>query len=244
MKVQFLGCGDAFGSGGRLQSCILVESGEKHFLVDCGASAMISLNKYGIDPDKISMILVSNLHGDHFGGIPYFISDAQLNKKRNRSLTIIGPPGLKKRLEQVNESTFPGSARVKLNFELVTVELSPGDHFITNGITIAPYGGVHGTDDIHLIYRIEFQGKKFTYTGETEWTEKILPAARGVDLLIAEAYFYAKKVKYHLDYRTLMSHFSELDAKKIVLTHMSQDILDNVSTMGCDYAEDGKVIEI
>jgi ribonuclease BN (tRNA processing enzyme) len=37
--IKFLGSGDAFGSGGRLQTCILIESAESKFLLDCGAAA-------------------------------------------------------------------------------------------------------------------------------------------------------------------------------------------------------------
>lgn len=244
MKVQFLGSGDAFGSGGRLQSCILVENTERQFLVDCGASAMISLSKYGIDPEKISMIIVSNLHGDHFGGIPYFIIDAQLNRKRTRSLTLIGPTGLKKRFDQVMEAAFPGFLKSKLSFELVKVELNPADHFVISGISISTFQAVHGESDTHLIYRIESQGKVFTYTGDTEWTDKLLTAAQGADLLVAESYFYAKKVKYHLDYRTLMANYGRLGAKKVIITHMGQEMLEYLHALHCEYAEDGKIVEI
>ncbi|HVO65085.1 MAG TPA: hypothetical protein VMT12_01270 [Syntrophales bacterium] len=37
VEVQFLGSGDAFGSGGRLQSCVLVKYSCGQFLIDCGA---------------------------------------------------------------------------------------------------------------------------------------------------------------------------------------------------------------
>ena len=42
MQMRFLGCGDVFGSGGRLNTCFLVNRGDASFLIDCGASAMIS----------------------------------------------------------------------------------------------------------------------------------------------------------------------------------------------------------
>lgn len=39
VSVKFLGCGDNFGSGGRFQTCISVQSEAANFLIDCGASA-------------------------------------------------------------------------------------------------------------------------------------------------------------------------------------------------------------
>ena len=51
MRVKFLGSGDAFGSGGRLNTCFLVDRGEASFLIDCGASAMISIRRFSVDPN-------------------------------------------------------------------------------------------------------------------------------------------------------------------------------------------------
>ncbi len=42
MQVQFLGSGDAFGSGGRFNSCFLVTGGESRFLIECGASSPVA----------------------------------------------------------------------------------------------------------------------------------------------------------------------------------------------------------
>src|SRR4051812_14967215 len=50
MRITILGCGDAFGSGGRFQAATLVESGDIMCLLDCGASTMPAINARGIDP--------------------------------------------------------------------------------------------------------------------------------------------------------------------------------------------------
>src|ERR1700722_15513884 len=42
MQVTFLGSGDAFGSGGRFNTCFLVEAAAASFLIDCGASSLIA----------------------------------------------------------------------------------------------------------------------------------------------------------------------------------------------------------
>ena len=46
VSVKFLGCGDNFGSGGRFQTCISVQSEAAAFLIDCGASALISMKNH------------------------------------------------------------------------------------------------------------------------------------------------------------------------------------------------------
>ena len=94
MKLTFVGCGDAFGSGGRFNTCFHLErAAGGNVLIDCGASSMVAIRKAGVDPNGIAAILVTHLHGDHFGGLPFFILDAQLVSRRTAPLTIAGRAG-------------------------------------------------------------------------------------------------------------------------------------------------------
>src|SRR5580693_10386458 len=53
MRLQILGSGDAFGSGGRLNTCFMVQRDAASFLIDCGASTMIAIRRFGVDPNQI-----------------------------------------------------------------------------------------------------------------------------------------------------------------------------------------------
>ena len=116
--VRFIGSGDAFGSGGRLQTCILVDTPEIRFAIDFGTTSLVGLQKQGIDPNTIDVILLTHLHGDHCGGIPFFLLDAMLNTKRTSPLKIVGPVNTQAHLQQLQESLFPGSSIMKPNFRL------------------------------------------------------------------------------------------------------------------------------
>ncbi len=94
MRLQFIGSGDAFGSGGRFNTCFHLTGARTNALIDCGASSLIALKKAGVDRNAIGAILVTHFHADHFGGIPFFVLDAQLVAKRTNPLLIAGPPGL------------------------------------------------------------------------------------------------------------------------------------------------------
>ena len=244
LSVTFLGSGDAFGSGGRLQTCILVRTATSHFLVDCGTTALIAMRRYGIEPNSIDTICVSHLHGDHFGGIPFFLLEAQLVSKRTRPLLIAGPPGTQQRLTQAMDVLFPGSSQVQQRFEVRIVELAPERPAALGDITVTPYVVQHASGAPPFALRIACAGKIITYSGDTEWTEALIPAAQGADLFIAEAYFFDKQVKFHLDYRTLMAHLAALCPKRLILTHMSADMLARLETLSCECAEDGQVIEL
>ncbi len=244
VEIRFLGSGDAFGSGGRFQACILVTSATCRLLLDCGASSLVAMRRFGVEPNSIDTILVSHLHGDHFGGIPFFVLDAQLIGKRTTPLTIAGPFGTKARLLEAMEVLFPGSSRVRQRFPLDVVELDPERPQALGGVTVTPYLVQHACGAPPLALRIDCGGKTIAYSGDTEWTASLLPAARDADLLIAEAYFFEKRVKYHLDFQTLQAHLGELRPKRVILTHMSQDMLARLDTLGCEYADDGMAVEL
>jgi len=74
--VQFVGSGDAFGSGGRFNTCFLVAGTKTRFLIDCGASTPVALKRAGIDLDGIDGVALTHLHGDHFGGLPFLLLSA------------------------------------------------------------------------------------------------------------------------------------------------------------------------
>jgi len=46
LRVRFLGSGDAFGSVGRMQSCILLKGMEAVLLLDCGASSLVAMKRW------------------------------------------------------------------------------------------------------------------------------------------------------------------------------------------------------
>src|SRR5215475_839337 len=125
MHIQFVGSGDAFGSGGRFNTCFHVVSEELNFLVDCGASSVIAMKRLGLDLNAIDLIVLTHYHADHCGGVPFFILDAQFVAKRQRPLTIAGPPPIKEWFPRQMETAFAGSFLSPKKFEVSLVELAP-----------------------------------------------------------------------------------------------------------------------
>jgi len=241
-SVQFLGSGDAFGSGGRLQTCIYVNAGNEHFLLDCGASSLIAMRRYGVDPSDINIILLTHLHGDHFGGLPFFVVDAQLISRRTKPLVVAGPPGLETRIRDAMEVLIPDSSRVKQKFSIEFIELTDKEATNIGSLVVTPYSVIHPSGAPAYSLRVECAGKVIAYSGDTEWTDSLISASAGTDLFISEAYFFEKKIKYHLDYKTLMAHRAELGCSRMILTHMNEDMLGKLQSIDVELAEDGKRI--
>src|ERR1700674_3128838 len=95
---RVVGSGDSLGSGGRFQTCIVVDGPTTRFAVDFGASSLIALARQGIHPNSLDAILLTHLHGDHCGGVPFLLLDAMLASRRTRPLTIAGPRDLQRRM--------------------------------------------------------------------------------------------------------------------------------------------------
>src|SRR5713226_1266847 len=116
ITVRFVGSGDSFGSGGRFQTCILVDGPRSRFAIDFGTSSLIALQQQGIEHNSIDAILLTHLHGDHCGGVPFLLLDAMLAAKRSRPLTIAGPRDTRARMQAIREALFPGSAMMAPKF--------------------------------------------------------------------------------------------------------------------------------
>jgi len=253
VRVRFLGSGDAFGSGGRFNTCILVERSEPRggdggargsLLVDCGASSMIAMRRFGVDPNAIATVVLSHLHGDHFGGLPFFVLDAQLYSRRTAPLTVVGPPGTAERLGQAMEALFPGSSRVSRKFATEVREIAAREAVEIDGVRLTAYPVEHACGAPPFALRLSCDGKVLAYTGDTEWTESLLEAGRDADLLIAEALFFDKRVKFHLDYATLRAALPRIGARRVILTHLGPDMLARLAEVSEETAEDGMVVEL
>lgn len=243
MELRVLGCGDAFGSGGRFNTCFHVSAPTGHFLIDCGASSMIAIRRFGIEPNRVATIFLSHLHGDHYGGLPFFILDAQLVSRRSEPLTIAGPPGLRERLPALMEAMFPGSSTAERKFATRIVELPVGETNTVNGIAVTPHAVRHPSGAPSTALRLACDGKTICYTGDTEWVDALIPAAREADLLIAEGYTYERPVRFHLDWATLKAHLPDIRPKRLLVTHMSPDMLSRIPD-GYEAAEDGLTLTL
>lgn len=242
MKLTIAGCGDAFGSGGRLQTCYHVETGDRRFLIDCGATAMIGLNRVGIDPNQVGTIFISHLHGDHYSGLVWWMIHAHHVARRTAPLTIAGPTGIAQRFATAAEALFPGSTGIARRFELTFVELAAGVISQVNDIQVLPLEVSHPSGAPSLALRFDVDGRTLAFSGDTEWVENLLPVARDADLLIVECYGLETSVRFHMSWKIIAENLERLAARRVLLVHMNAEMLANqhvVDRADVIVAEDG-----
>jgi ribonuclease BN (tRNA processing enzyme) len=242
VNVRFLGSGDAFGSGGRFQTCIYVRCEETHLLIDCGTSSLVAMKRFGVDPSLVDAILLSHLHGDHFGGLPFFIMDAQFVSRRRKPLVVVGPPGLEARIFEAMEVLYPGSSQTQREFVLKFVELSEETAITVASLVVTPYSVVHPSGAPAYALRVVCEDKIIAYSGDTEWTDALIRAAHGADLFVCECFSPEQVGGHHIDYQTLMNHRPELECRRLILTHMNEEMLRQLGNLNVEGAEDGKIV--
>jgi ribonuclease BN (tRNA processing enzyme) len=245
VTLDFIGCGDAFASGGRFQTCFLVRGTGRPCLIDCGASAPVALQQRGVDPAGIGLVLVSHLHGDHAGGLPFLLLDAAYNRARAAPLVVAGPPGVEACVLGMLDMLYPGTreavhARVPVRF----LELEPQRATDVDDVRVTAYEVRHSPKTPCLGLRLEVDGKVIAYSGDTQWTPALVELARGADLFVCECTAFDEPLYSHLSHAELSAHASELGGVRMVLTHLGPDMLRHRGETRWPCAEDGLVIEV
>jgi len=143
------------------------------------------------------------------------------------------------------EALFEHSSKTQQKFALSVVALDPGQTRQFGAVTVTPYPVVHGeSGGPFLGFRVEAEGRVIAYSADTEWTETLVPLAHEADLFIAEAYTYDRAVKNHLSLKTLQAHLDKIRPRRLILTHMSDDMLSRLDTLAFTAAHDGMLVEL
>jgi ribonuclease BN (tRNA processing enzyme) len=247
MQLTVIGCGDAFGAGGNLQTSFLVRASASTFLIDCGTSTLIGMRRLGLQPVDIDTVFVTHLHGDHFGGLAWLLVDAIYASRRTRPLVVTGPKSIAERFAIAAEALYPGITAIKRNFELAFAEYEARRPIEAGGVTVIPFEVHHPSGAPPYALRFLLDGKVLTFTGDTGWVDVLCEAAQGADLLISECFQYDVSLPIHLDYKVIDANYERLGAKRVLLTHMGEAMLaaiDKVDAARYLIARDGMVLDL
>ena len=116
---------------------------------------------------------------------------------------------------------------------------------ISAGIQVTPIPVVHGNSGGPFFgYRIEVENRIIAFSGDTEWTDTLIEVGRDADLFVIECYAYDKPIRNHLNLKTIEQNLARINPKKLVLTHMSPDMLAHCHEVAHLTASDGMVVAL
>jgi ribonuclease BN (tRNA processing enzyme) len=242
--VIVLGTGDAFGNGGRRQSSYLVRGPSATFLMDAGPTVLAALQDSGLDGNEIDFVLLSHLHGDHFGGLPFMIMSYLYDRPRKRELVIAGPAGTEERTWDLFRAMYKEASRMPITFPLRFQTLVAGQDVEIGGVAVEPFAVPHQEHEPSLGLKVRFDGKTILYSGDSGWTEEFVRRTEDVDLFLCECCFWETEVYFHINYPQLERNRSRIRARRVVLSHLGREVLSKLDRVKDECARDGMVIDV
>jgi ribonuclease BN (tRNA processing enzyme) len=243
LDVTILGSSDAFCSGGHPYATYLVETTCATFLVDCGPTVLLALKQQNVDTASIDFLVISHMHGDHFGGIPFLLLEYIYERPRTRPLQILGPRGIGDRVWLLMRALYPDVLPDTLGFALEFVELEPERSHTVADVELYPVRVPHQEEDISLAVRFTTGTKQLLYSGDSPWDDRFIELARGVDLFLCECTAYEAPMGRHIQWTTLGPLVPRLACKRLVLIHLGREMRAHCGELGVECAtENLKII--
>jgi ribonuclease BN (tRNA processing enzyme) len=212
-------------------------------MLECGPSVLAAMKGAGLDPSAPDVILISHLHGDHFGGIPFLYLEYMFRTTRKRPLVIAGPATMAERVDELYRALYKDIARCKpLCFEVRFVELEPDVPVELGGACVEPFLVPHSAEPYSLGYRVTAGGGSLLFSGDSAWTDEFIERSRDVDLFLCECCSMTPQSNLHTSYEEILAHRAALGCKQLLLTHLGSDV--RAAALGEQRAHDGLVVEI
>ncbi len=249
LRVQLLGTGDPFAHGDRMQSCTLLESGGQRILIDCGATTLLALQRWNINPSSLDAVVVTHFHGDHAAGLPFLLLDTVIGTRdgadrppRSRPLLIAGPEGIEEFVRSSMDLFRWGDAFVAAQEQGLVAygTVRPYETFNAGAFQITGYPALHTPEALSL--RVACGDRTVAFSGDTSWTDALLEASAGADLFICQAYSFAIPQKTVLSYQVVQEQRHRFSCRRLILTHIGAEMQQHLDEASEEVGHDGQEI--
>lgn len=199
LKVFFCGTGSPLPSAKRAQTCTAVIAGDRFFLVDAGTGSFENVQAAGLPAARLAGVLLTHFHSDHIGDL----SEVNLGSwvtARPAPLAIYGPAGVERIVAGENEAfaldadyriAHHGKGVVPPRSKGMVAQAFDGSAPVTvldeNGLKITVFPVKHDPIVPAVGYRFDYQGRSVVVSGDTAYSDSLVAAAKGADVLIHEA---------------------------------------------------------
>jgi ribonuclease BN (tRNA processing enzyme) len=242
LELTFLGSGNAFAPT-RYWSSFLLNG---RYLFDAPPTLLAHLKKLGTDLNAIDAIFISHFHGDHYFGLPFLLLEYAEHAPRTRPLTIIGPPGIAKRIQSVTDLAFSNVFRKDRGYDLKFIEAHDGrgDHVGPCEFKARKVKHVDGLEC--FAYRAAIPEGIVAYSGDTVMCPPLVPIADGADVFVVECSCWGDNCGPHLNPANIVQLRKEISPRtKFILTHIGAgEAPKELTDLGILVADDLKTITL
>lgn len=239
-----LGTSDAFGSAGRHCAGYLLDTPQGCILLDAGPSVLGALKAQQRRPIEVDAVLLSHLHGDHFGGVAFLILEFCYEAPRDRPLLVVGPPGTERRVFELYHALYDDMRGKALPFELRFLEMVDGGVQDVVDARVESFRVPHQETAVSLGFRVRANGTAVTYSGDTAWTPDLLRHSRGTDLFVCECTTFDSHVPRHVRYLDIAANRHSFDSGRLLLTHLGREMRARSGEIPDELANDGLKITL
>jgi ribonuclease Z len=174
---------------------VAVVSGERVYLVDCGPGVVRRAAQAGIKMQQLTRLFVTHLHSDHTAGYPDLILTPP-NADREAGLEAYGPPGLRamtghilKAWKQDLDMRLHGTQpHIAAAYQVTAHDVRPGEIYRDEMVRVTAFAVRHGEWKSAYGYRFDAKDKVIVISGDTTYSEGLVTAAKGADILVHEVY--------------------------------------------------------
>jgi ribonuclease Z len=236
-RVILLGTGNPNPKPERMGPSSAVVSGDRVYIVDCGPGVVRRAAKAGISMRQITRAFITHLHSDHTAGLPDLILTPAVTG-RAESLELYGPPGLRAMTTHIMEA-YAEDIRARLHggepavaeaYAVHAHGVKPGEVYRDDAVRVVAFAVPHGAWKYAYGYRFEAKDKTIVFSGDTSYSDAVIRACNGCDILVHEVYSAAGLARrtpdwqrYHAAFHTSGVDLGKLAAaakpKKLVLNH-------------------------
>ena len=237
-RVVLLGTGTPNPDPERMGPAVAVISGDRVYIVDCGPGVVRRAAQAGIGMPQLTRAFLTHLHSDHTAGLPDLILTPP-NSGRREPLEIYGPPGtramtghLLKAYKEDFEIRLHGGQPVEpRGFQATAHDVRPGEIYRDEQVRVIAFAVPHGAWKHAYGYRFEARDKAIVISGDTTYSEALIAAAKGADILVHEVYsrkgwegrtqdWRAYHAAYHSSAPDVGRVAAAVRPKKLVLYHL------------------------